>query len=395
MNNLRSALAVVFLCGWTTACTTYQYQTVRSIPAIHAQTEIPEEELLNVAIQAFDPGLNIAKASQERNVSPEVRKAESRFIPFQLKQTLQRTGQWGAVWVTPAETNAADVTIQGKIITSNWEELVLDVKVSDAPGRVWLSKVYRAKANESAFSPNPRGNTEPYQNLYNTIANDMLAVRNQLGQQAVRSTRQVAQLKFASALAPTPFNEYLRKTNNGVLTVNRLPARNDPMMARITSIREREYMLLDTLNLHYAKFSQDMAPSYRSWQRASWEEGMAYRDLKRQAMWRKLLGAAAVIGAIAAEASSGTRNSIALREFAIIGGVAAFKSGMDKDTEAEIHADAIQELSSSLQTEVAPLTVDVEGQTRELTGSAEEQYKEWRRLLRQIYTSETGFALDS
>ena len=34
--------------------------------------------------------------------------------------------------------------------------------------------------------------------------------------------------------------------------------------------------------------------------------------------------------------------------------------------------------------------VEVEGQTRRLTGTAEERYEEWRRLLREIYSGETG-----
>mgnify|MGYP001290636796 CR=1 FL=1 len=40
--------------------------------------------------------------------------------------------------------------------------------------------------------------------------------------------------------------------------------------------------------------------------------------------------------------------------------------------------------------EAEPLVVEVEGQTLRLTGSAEERYKEWRQLLRQIYEKETG-----
>jgi hypothetical protein len=35
----------------------------------------------------------------------------------------------------------------------------------------------------------------------------------------------------------------------------------------------------------------------------------------------------------------------------------------------------------------------VEGQTRRLTGTAEARYQEWRRLLREIYSAETGIAL--
>jgi hypothetical protein len=37
-----------------------------------------------------------------------------------------------------------------------------------------------------------------------------------------------------------------------------------------------------------------------------------------------------------------------------------------------------------------PLLVDVEGQTLRLEGSAETQYAEWRRLLSEIFVTETG-----
>jgi len=45
----------------------------------------------------------------------------------------------------------------------------------------------------------------------------------------------------------------------------------------------------------------------------------------------------------------------------------------------------LKELSESFQNEVAPQVVDVEGRTLKLTGTAEEQYREWRELLHQMY----------
>ena len=36
------------------------------------------------------------------------------------------------------------------------------------------------------------------------------------------------------------------------------------------------------------------------------------------------------------------------------------------------------------------MVVDVEGETHQLTGSAEVQYTKWRDLLRRIYSRETG-----
>jgi len=39
---------------------------------------------------------------------------------------------------------------------------------------------------------------------------------------------------------------------------------------------------------------------------------------------------------------------------------------------------------------VQPQVVDVEGRTLRLTGTADEQYREWQRLLHELYLEENG-----
>jgi hypothetical protein len=75
-----------------------------------------------------------------------------------------------------------------------------------------------------------------------------------------------------------------------------------------------------------------------------------------------------------------------------MGGIAAVLSGMKKYADAKVHADALKELTQSFQAEVAPQVLEVEGHTLRLTGTAEEQYREWRKMLRQIYLEEMGAA---
>ena len=103
---------------------------------------------------------------------------------------------------------------------------------------------------------------------------------------------------------------------------------------------------------------------------------------------RQLLGAAAIIGAIAYEGSGGSNSAIT--NTAILGGIEGIRSGFGLSTEADMHQDSIRELGESFDNEVEPLVVEVEGQTARLSGSAEEKYREWRRLLHDIYTVETG-----
>jgi hypothetical protein len=180
---------------------------------------------------------------------------------------------------------------------------------------------------------------------------------------------------------------------DGGFSVQRLPAEGDPMVGRINAIRERDFLLVDTLNGHFDNFRAEMQDPYFQWRKTRLEELEAMREIERQARNRKLLGAAAIIGAIAIEAMGGdsTRASTgSLRNMMIVGGAYAIKTGFDKDSEATIHRDAVEELGESFAAETQPLVVEVEGETHELTGSAENQYQQWRGLLRRIYATETG-----
>ena len=58
---------------------------------------------------------------------------------------------------------------------------------------------------------------------------------------------------------------------------------------------------------------------------------------------------------------------------------------------AATHREEIKELSESFVAEAAPMVVQVQGETMRLTGTAEAQYESWRKLLRDIYQTETGF----
>ena len=58
---------------------------------------------------------------------------------------------------------------------------------------------------------------------------------------------------------------------------------------------------------------------------------------------------------------------------------------------ASVHREEIKELSESFVAEAAPMVVQVQGETMRLTGTAEAQYESWRKLLRDIYQTETGF----
>jgi hypothetical protein len=384
------SLAVLFLIG--SGCSTQTAEPGSQVELVQAQSEIAEADLLDVGIQVFDPGLPPEDEPVPPGVFPEVRNSEARYIAIHLKETMQGTGQWGAVRVVPAGDQAVDVSVTGKIVDSSGKKLVVMVRAIDSTGRQWFERKYKQLAEFSSYAENQVEDREPYQYLYNKIANDLLVARAELGPEDLRELREVSALKFAADLAPSAFSDYLSRNRKGRYSVSRLPAEDDPMMRRIAVVREREYMFVDTLNQHYANFYGEMEEPYDSWRKYSYEEQMALDAIRRKARTQKIIGAIALLGAMFAQVDSGAE--AAVRDAAAIGGMAAIQAGMATSQEAKIHVEALKELGASLEAEVEPLVIEVEGQTLRLTGSAETQYEKWRRLLREIYASETGLPLD-
>ena len=371
-------------------CATYGSHTVGPTPIEQAKTEIPEEQLMDVGILVFETKELTAEDAKDEGTSLDIRKAETHYIPYHLKNTLHQSGHWGAIQVVPAETNSVDLLVKGKILESNGEDLVLEVDVVDATGKRWFKRKYSAEVSTPDYSGNKVGEKDAYQDLYNAIANDMAEYKMKQDVAEIKTIRTVSKLKFAREFAPDAFDGYLAQDKKGRLSVKRLPADDDPMMERLLKIREREYMYVDTLNRQYDGFYNEMWPPYENWRKLNLTEREARKKIKREAMTKQLLGALIVAGAVVA----GTRNANAGRvlapAMAVIGGQ-VFISGWNVSKEAEMHSAAIEELSESFGNEMQPVTMEFEGRQYELTGSAEEQFKRWKLLLRQIYFAETGF----
>ncbi len=379
-------LAVMLLAS---GCARYSAYNVGHTAILQAQQEIPEDQLLDVAIVPFASG-TAEKQGKDEDARPDIRKAEGNYMAVHLKDTLQRSAQWGAVRVVPSPDNSMELQVRGRILESNGERLAVEIEATDATGRRWLKKIYAAEARDGSFSGNRPGEKDAFQDLYNAIANDLAQYRMQLAPDQVRNIRTVAQLKFARDFAPEAFRDYLAGGPDGRLSVNRLPAPDDTMMQRLMKIREREYMYLDTLNGYYDNFYARMWPSYENWRQLNREERIARRRVQREAVTRQLLGALMVAGAIAMGVSD-VDNTGALQTGMIIVGTQVFVNGINISHEARIHSDAIRELGDTFGSEMQPVVMDLEGKQVELTGSAKEQFEKWKNLLREIYRAETGF----
>ena len=115
-----SVIAVSGLSG----CMTHETRPLPRINAVQASEEIPAEQLLDVGVRLFDENLpKDEKVLEKQHIFPEVRKAEARYFPMQMRNTLEGTGHWGQVRVMPADADALDVYVSGRILESSGQLL--------------------------------------------------------------------------------------------------------------------------------------------------------------------------------------------------------------------------------------------------------------------------------
>jgi len=359
-----------------------------------AQGEVPEAGLIDVSIDLFAPGVSETPASPllEKGIRSSVRKAESRYIPTHLRNTLQSTGQWGAVRVVPGGAGWAELLVTGKILKSNGKDLELELEAHDATGRVWLDRKYAQSADITAYAKDrPLDGHDPFQALYNRVANDLLRERERRKPKELEAARAIAELRFAAFMSPDPYASYLASDSGGTSTVVRLPAADDPMLARVRAIRERDHMLVDTLNEYYGDFYARMDKPYDDWRAYNYDEQKALDSIERHSLIKKIGGAVAVLAGVFL---LDPRDDHGMKDVMILGGIAAIDAGFKDDKEKGIHKASLSELADSFDGEITPLLVDVDGKVVQLTGSAEGQYKKWRELLQQIAETDAPLPAD-
>lgn len=377
------------------ACTTSNY-VAAPVVLTSLGEEIAEERLLDIGIIELDPGLPEEGKPIPDDVYADIRRAEARYFPYHLKTTLQNTGHWGVVNVIPNNQVVADLYISGTVLKSDGNRAQVEFTVADITGREWMRRRYNTRTDRAAYARSRDRSEDPYQNLFNEFANDLLAEIQTYDQEQIDEIRTASRMSFYAQMAPSVFADYVERDKRDLLQVVRLPADEDPMVRRLDLIRERDALFINTLNEHYANFYYGIALPYEGWRSSSREAQIEYQRLRRSALLRGLVGIAAV--AAATEISRGDANDSGterrtrstLKNLAISEGVQLFASSFGRLAEARLQQQSIAELSESFGQEAAPMVVEVEGQTRRLTGTASAQYDQWRELLRKLNEQETG-----
>ena len=392
---MKVAFKCIFIVSFSiltlVGCATHTVKTTSYTPIIQDSGHINEDFLLDVGVAIFDPGIDELDDDQEQVTNHQVRLAESRYAPYLLSETLQRSANWGIVRLMPNANSPMDVFINGVILESNGETMTMRVSVSDSTGRQWYQKEYEQAISQFSYDPSQRQQSDPFQILYNNIANDLLEWRQKnINEAEITEIRTISEMLFAKRFSSQVFDSYLAQDRNGVYQITSLPSDDDPLLQRIRDIRERDFMFIDTVQDYYATYVRKMRLPYDSWREQSYRETIELRELEASARRRFVAGAASVVAGIAA-ATQGSNYGTQIGGAAAVGaGAYLIRSGFDKRAEAQMHMEALEELGQSLEDEVAPQVISLEDRSITLTGSVEEQYEQWREILADLYAAEVG-----
>jgi len=388
ITKLASMLVITALLN---ACATHTVKTTSYTPIIRDSQDIPEAFLLDVGVALFDPGIDEIIKNEEETTNHEIRVAESRYAPYLLSETLQRSANWGIVRLMPNSASPMDVYVEGTILQSNGEAMSLRITVTDATGREWYTKIYSEEISQFSYDPSERQKSDPFQVIYNGIANDLLAYRQQnISNEEITEIRIISEVLFAKRFSPDAFDSYLTQDRRGNYQIASLPAETDPILQRIRDIRERDFMFIDTVQDYYATYVRQMRMPYDSWREQSYFATIELRKLRDSARRRFIAGTAVVLGGLAAATSGGTYASQTGGIIGVGAGAYLIKSGFDKQAEAKMHMETLEELGQSLENEVSPQVINLEDRTITLTGTVEEQYTQWREILADLYSAEVG-----
>jgi len=374
---------VVLVCLWLTACMGNPYEIeIRQVEPVVQQDVLVGDVALRVAEIApaedrlLDVGIEIFAAApvdpDTAQIAPwlmeEIRLKETHFLPSVLRNTLVESNQWGAVRVLPRNDPSVDIRISGTVLHSDGLNQVLAIRAVDSAGRVWLDKTYSDESGNQDYlsyrifpGEDAETATDPFADLYAAVVNDLLAVRDSLNAEQLVNIRQVSRMRYASDLSPDTFERTLVPGEDGLLRLTSLLAEDDPMLRRLGDIRARHHVFIDTLDEYYLSLYDEMQPLYDMWRSYSRDEIMETRE--------RLSGGL--------NASGGSR-------------INALTQSYDRYKWARIYEQEFAGLAQGFNNEVAPAILELNRRVHGLSGPVEEQYDQWRDILRQLFEVESG-----
>jgi hypothetical protein len=164
--------------------------------ALVGNTQADESGYLDVGVVVFDPGIPEDESTHSAlEIFPRIREAEAQYLPVTLRRELVDSGEWGVVRVVPEAGPLSELTVEARMLESSGIRQRIQFTVRDATGRLWLSSQYALEFSDTAITAS--GIEEPYRNMYQQVAADLLSFRRGLDARSLSEIRQVALMRYA------------------------------------------------------------------------------------------------------------------------------------------------------------------------------------------------------
>ena len=311
----------------------------------------PNTPMLDIGVVLFDPGVE----PEDDSAQATVRRLEASLLVHELKTALERSNQWGVVRLVPEASPLTPLSLHSKVLLSDGRDLVVRVTARDAMSQEWFDHTIAYRGSLSGDE------TKEISHIFHSLSNRLLqsweqySARNQL---IVAS-----EILYAQTLVPDAFAGMLNVSESG-WQLDRLPANNDPMLARISRVRNQEYLFCDAIDEQYGDLAVRVAPTYALWRRATAEQALWLEQYEQRVSER---GDNAGDGRFARMQAH----------------YAAYRSYRTQE-------QALWELAEAFEGESQPTMLKTASRVVSLEGTLATQYDEWRQILRNIFILEQG-----
>lgn len=314
---------------------------------------------LDVAIVVFDQGL--ANKTSDARVYPTVRKAESLLLPIRLSQALQESGAWGVVRVVHSAETSLALVLETEILRADGADLHLSVQVKTAANVVLMQKEYRDTAEPVDYPVKP--GSDPFDDIYYAIANDLRTAVSALSAGEKATLQKLALMRFAADLSPSAFSRFLAREADSY-ALRSYPADGDPMLRRLDRLRRQDDLFVDSVDQRYRDLYEEVRESYALWREYSFELQRFGQSYRSSAAERKRTGRR--------------------------GSYAAMQQVYTSFRKVKIQEEDLGDIVDGFAGDSLETVLEVDDGVFRLSGSVDERYEEWRRILGRIYDLETG-----
>ncbi|MFT6896292.1 MAG: hypothetical protein ACJA13_000693 [Paraglaciecola sp.] len=368
---------------------------------------------LDVAIPTFSPGFPIDgrtgeidfKELDEEGIWPQLRRTEAKLFAAEMKSALDDEKVFGSVSVTPDSSTPSDLFVLGYIDESTSEEVRISIKVLDSSGEIIGKKSFTHTVSNGFFRDQTNQGKNPYGPVFQQASDYIVSLLTDMSDDYKNDIKTMSLMRYARYYAPEVFGQYITssvKRKNGdrfyKFELVGMPDREDPMLKRIGELRAQEFLFVDRLQDNYEVFQAETKLAYSTWQEETLPEIIAARQARIERNTKAVLGVGAAIlaGIFVAKSSkksqqgnssaSGANSAAAV--LAGFGSVWAITDAFKNNARMKVHSAVIDEQGQALDLSVSPMVLEFESQSVELSGTAQEQYFQWKRHLRKIFSEE-------